>query len=117
MFKLSDENRLIAYTPPEEQVVVDRLLSKLHLSVDQNFPNAPSSKNRKFAKTIYIDENSSSEDNVEIDELTSALSDGQYTSDRNMHGPNDIFTSKKRRILATVFVIMLVVLSYLASGN
>lgn len=48
--------KLFDYEPIEENTLVDRILLRVHKSVDEAFPKATPAVSRRFAKTIFADE-------------------------------------------------------------
>lgn len=48
--------KLFDYEPIEENTLVDRILLRVHKSIDEAFPKAVPAVSRRFAKTIFADE-------------------------------------------------------------
>lgn len=48
--------KLFDYEPIEENTLVDRILLRVHKSIDEAFPKATPAVSRRFAKTVFTDE-------------------------------------------------------------
>lgn len=48
-------NRILEFTPSQEEAIVARILVLLHQAVDENFPAAEKA-NRQFTKTVFSDD-------------------------------------------------------------